>query len=64
MINVNLTREQKIWFLERMDESETGRVIVPTRLCDKLRKLADDPEITNFECKSYLIDNIYNDIHI
>ncbi len=60
MIKVNLSNEQKEWFGERMDESATGRVIVPKYLLTKLKKIADNDSITDLQAKTWLIDNVYN----
>jgi hypothetical protein len=54
-----LTEQQKDWFGERMRESRSGRVIIPTYLFDKYRKLADDPTIPNHKVKCILIDQCY-----
>ncbi len=53
-----LTKEQKLWFGNRMDESQSGRVLVPTYLYDKFRKLTNT-EYENHMIKSYLIDYCY-----
>lgn len=60
MIYFELTKEQADWFDQRMKESESGRVIVPTRLCEKFRKLSGDPYLSNIEIKTYLISTVYN----
>jgi hypothetical protein len=54
-----LTEEQKVWFGNRMTESPTGRIIVPTRLYDKFRKITDNEFLKNHEIKCWLIDNCY-----
>ena len=58
-IDFRLTEEQKDWFGERISESRTGRVIVPSYLCDKYRKLSDRPDLSNEAVKSILIDECY-----
>ncbi len=62
MIDVNfvLTEDQKDWFGNRMDESHTGRVIVPSYLYKKFRKIADNDFLSNEDIKCYLIDKCYN----
>ena len=55
-----LTEEQVIWFGDRMTESSTGRVLIPTRLYDKFRKITNNELLTNITIKCWLIDNIYN----
>lgn len=55
-----LTEDQKDWFGNRMDESSTGRVLVPTRLYKKFRDATGVSNATNHEIKCWLIDNVYN----
>lgn len=54
-----LTKEQKEWFGNRMDESQTGRVRVPTYLYDKFRKITANEFYTNSQIKSWLIEHCY-----
>lgn len=56
---ITLTEEQKKWFGDRMSESHTGRVLVPTYLCTKFRKITDNENLSNEEIKSFLIDHCY-----
>lgn len=62
MINPSfkLTREQFDWFGDRMTESHTGRVLVPSHCYSKFRKIIDNEFISNGDIKCYLIDNVYN----
>ena len=53
------TEELKNWFGDRMDESATGAVTVPSHLYTKYRKLAENPLIPNHEIKSILIRRCY-----
>lgn len=55
-----LNKEQAEWFDERMSESYTGRVIVPTHLCNKFRRITERPDLDNHTIKRWLIDNIWN----
>lgn len=64
IINIELTKEQKNWFGERMNENERGRVIVPNHCYIKFKKLIGDSNLTNTDIKSWLIDNIYNDKYL
>ena len=57
---IDLTEDQKEWFGDRMDESAAGRVLIPTRLYDKFRKIQDNEFLGNELIKCYLIDNVYN----
>lgn len=61
---ITLTREQKIWFGERMGENDKGRVIIPSHCYVKLKKLANNQSLTNNAMKTWLIDNVYNDLHL
>lgn len=54
-----LTEEQKNWFGNRMDESHTGRVLVPSRLYAKFRKITGREHLQNHVIKCWLIDNCY-----
>jgi hypothetical protein len=54
-----LTKEQKEWFGNRMDETQSGRVIVPSYLFEKFRKITGRPELQNHTIKSWLIDYCY-----
>ena len=55
-----LTREQFEWFGNRMTESHTGRVLVPSHCYNKFRKICDDEYLSNGDIKCYLIDHVYN----
>lgn len=55
-----LTEDEKDWFGNRMSEGESGAVTVPTHLLNKLRKLTNQPNISNQVAKSYLIDKCYD----
>ena len=59
-IDFKLTEDQKDWFGNRMDENQSGRVLVPTRLYKKFRIIADNEFISNHDIKAYLIDHVYN----
>lgn len=54
-----LTEAQKIWFGDRMTENASGRVIIPTHLCEKFKKIADNPFMDNSEIRCWLIDHCY-----
>lgn len=54
-----LTNEQRQWFGDRMDESHTGRVIVPSHLYKKFRKIVDNEFLSNEQIKDYLIEYCY-----
>lgn len=56
-----LTEEQKSWFGDRMHESSTGRVIVPSYLYNKFRKIVGNELLSNDRVKSWLISNVYNE---
>ena len=56
-----LDDEQKSWFGARMSESHTGRVIVPSYLYVKFKKIVGDEHLKNEHIKIWLIDNVYND---
>jgi hypothetical protein len=48
-----------LWFGDRMHESHTGRVLVPSHCYAKFRKLADNEFLSNQQIKDWLIDNVY-----
>ena len=54
-----MTEELKTWFGDRMTESHTGRVIVPSHLYKKYKKLAQNEEIKNHDIRTILIENCY-----
>lgn len=54
-----LTEEQKKWFGDRMHEGPTGRVIVPSHLYAKYRKLSGREFMPNHAIKTILIDQCY-----
>ncbi len=54
-----LTDEEKNWFGDRMHESSTGRVIVPSYLITKFRKLVGDENLDKLHIKTWLITNCY-----
>jgi len=58
--NELLTPTQIEWFGHRMNESHTGRVLVPSHCYVKFRKIADNEFLSNLIIKTWLIDNIYN----
>jgi len=55
-----LTEQQKEWFGDRMDENQSGRVLIPSHLYEKLRNLADDPSLPRYKIKAYLIRVCYS----
>ena len=55
-----LTKDEKDWFGDRMDESHTGRILIPKRLYEKFRNITGASTATNAEIKCWLIDNAYN----
>lgn len=60
----NLTKDQVEWFVERIDESDTGRLIISTHLVNKYKKIIDEPLMTNDEARHELLDlnfDYYND---
>ena len=58
--NIKLTEEQKTWFGDRMSESGEGRVIIPTHLYKKFKKITDLEHMPNHQIKCWLIDYCYN----
>lgn len=56
---LKLSNEQKEWFAQRMTESRSGNVLVPSHLINKYKKLAGDTTIPSWEVKSTLIDQCY-----
>ncbi len=54
-----ISEEDKIWFSERIYTSGTGRIIVPTYLLNKYRKLTEDYKNPNEIIKSRLINDCY-----
>lgn len=59
MDEYDLTKEQKAWFGDRMTESHTGRVLIPSYLYKKFRKVVDNECVPNDEIKDYLIKHCY-----
>lgn len=57
--NYPLTEEQKEWFGSRMDEGRSGRVLVPSYLYKKFKKIFDSEFLSNEAIKCYLIDECY-----
>ena len=49
------------WFGDRISESQSGRVLIPSHCYAKFRKITDNELISNREIKVWLIDNIYNE---
>ena len=47
------------WFRDRVHESHTGRVLVPSHCYTKFRELVDNEFLSNQQIKSWLIDNVY-----
>ena len=60
MIDIILTEDQITWFGDRMTESHTGRVLVPSHLYTKFKKIADNEFLSKDRIKNYLIDEVYN----
>lgn len=56
-----LTDEQKRWFGDRISESQTGRVLIPSYLYAKFKKITVNEHLDNESIKCWLIDNVYND---
>lgn len=56
-----LTDDQKHWFGDRISESQTGRVLVPSYLYAKFKKIVGNENLDNESIKCWLIDNVYND---
>jgi gluconate kinase len=46
------------FFAERLDQSETGRIIVKSSLIKKYRKMNDDYISTNSDIRSHIIDTM------
>lgn len=60
-MEIQLSKQQKVWFADRMDESHTGRVLIPSRLYDKFRKINGGQfrELSKVTIQCYLIDFCY-----
>ena len=56
---LKLTADELNWFGDRMNESHTGRVLVPKYLRTKLIKMAIKP-MSDDEAKDFLINKIFN----
>ena len=52
---------QLLWFGNRINESHTGRVLIPSHCYAKFRKITDNEFISNQEIKDWLIDNVYRE---
>ena len=52
------------WFGDRITESHSGRVLIPSHCYTKFRRIIGDEFLTNIEVKCWLIDNIYNKIKL
>tara|TARA_R110000851_G_scaffold22894_1_gene67562 strand:- start:872 stop:1066 length:195 start_codon:yes stop_codon:yes gene_type:complete len=59
-LQLQLTEQEKNWFADRMSESGTGRVLIPSNLYHKVRKMADNPFLDNSQIKTFLINECYN----
>lgn len=59
-LDVNLTVDEKEWFGERMYESITGRIMMPSYLYKKFKKITGLNKASNMCIKCYLIDEVYN----
>ena len=60
MIDRNaLTKEQKEWFSDRMEESHTGRLLIPSYLYAKFRKIVEEPDLSNIDIFVYFRDYCY-----
>lgn len=57
---LKLTPDQYEWFGDRVNESRSGRVLVPNHCYNKFRKIAGNELLSNKDIKDWLIDNIYN----
>jgi hypothetical protein len=57
----DLSAQDLRWFGDRMHESHTGRVIVPSHCYVKFRKITDNEFISNQEIKDWLITNVYSE---
>lgn len=55
-----LTPVQIDWFGNRLHESASGKVIVPSHCYKKFKKIADNEFLSNQDIKTWLIDNVYN----
>lgn len=55
-----LTRSEWDWFGDRMTETRSGRVTVPSHCYNKFRKIIDNEFLSNQHIKDWLIDNVYN----
>jgi hypothetical protein len=64
MIDFNLTKEQKIWFDNRMSENEHGRVIIEAYCYVKFKKIVGNNLLSNLTIKVWLIDKVYNSKHL
>lgn len=56
----HLTEDQMYWFSERLRESSTGRVIVPSHCYVKFKRVVENDYLSNEQIKCWLIDNVYN----
>lgn len=62
--NFKLTKEQKIWFFERLEENPKGKVIVPSYCYKKFKEIAGDETVPNHIIQAWLVHNIYNNKHL
>ena len=59
-VDFRLTESEKDWFAERMDETQSGRVQVPSNLYKRFKRLVGNDSVPNHEIKCHLIDYCYN----
>jgi hypothetical protein len=59
---VDLTEDQKNWFAERMGENASGKVLVPSHLYAKFRKITGLEWVNKAVIKDWLIRNCYREI--
>jgi len=50
--------DEVYFFAERMDQSESGRIIVKSSLIEKYRRMTGDYSSENTEIKNHLIDTM------
>ena len=60
LLDFKLSKEEKLWFDQRMEENQRGKVIVQNYCYVKFKKLANNNSLTNNEIKTWLINNVYN----
>lgn len=54
-----LTEDQKKWFGNRLDETQTGKVIVKKYLVKKYRQITGNYHDRDFVIKDEIIKNLY-----